>query len=122
MNYINVFKALSDITRLRLLYVLVSAKNELCICEIMDVIGIKPYHASRCMKELKNAGLVTERKDGRFVFYKVDNKNGSFTANLYRLLASLPSSEFREDIERMKKRIALRKNGKVIVTMKGCKC
>jgi len=120
MEYTKIFKALSDKTRLRVLYVLLKLKRELCICELMDSLGIRTYHASRCMRELKIAGLVTERKEGRFVFYKTSDNADYFQGMIYKLISSLPEKEFKDDILRMKKRIALRKNGKVVVTM-GCK-
>lgn len=118
MGYASAFKALSDITRLRVMYVLLKAKKEVCICELMDSLGIKPYHASRCLRELKIAGLVKEKKEGRFVFYKTNDLKDDFLHKLFRLLSSLPEKEFNEDISRMNKRLHLRKNGKVVVTMR----
>ncbi|MFH1258536.1 MAG: metalloregulator ArsR/SmtB family transcription factor [Elusimicrobiota bacterium] len=118
MGYTAAFKALSDMTRLRVLYVLLKAKREVCICELMDSLEIKPYHASRCLRELKIAGFVREKKEGRFVFYKTNDLKDNFLHKLFRLIASLPEKEFKEDISRMNKRLHLRKNGKVVVTMR----
>lgn len=120
MKYTAIFKALSDKTRLRVLYVLLQAKRELCICELMDSLGIRQYHASRCLKELRVAGLVKERKMGRFVFYRTGGIKDDFLKMAFRLISSLPQKEFKADVSRMNKRLALRKGGKVVVTM-GCK-
>ena len=120
MRYTASFKALSDITRLRVFYLLLKTGKELCICELMDSLGIRQYHASRCLRELKIAGLVKERKVGKFVFYKINDVTDNFLKMVCNLIFSLPKKDFEEDIIRMKKRLAKRKNGKVVVTI-GCK-
>jgi ArsR family transcriptional regulator len=60
-----VFKALSHPARLRILAML--RGGELCVCQITAVLGAAPSTVSAHLAELRRAGLVAERKDGRWV-------------------------------------------------------
>jgi ArsR family transcriptional regulator len=69
-NLLNIFKALSDETRVRILKLLEG--GELCICKIMEVLDMKQSRVSRHMGILKNAGLVKDRRDGKWVHYSLN--------------------------------------------------
>jgi ArsR family transcriptional regulator len=60
-----VYKALSHPGRLRILAML--RGGELCVCQITAVLGVAPSTVSAHLTELRRAGLVAERKDGRWV-------------------------------------------------------
>lgn len=45
--------------------------GELCLCQITEVLGLAPSTVSLHIKELKRAGLVSERKDGRWVYFSL---------------------------------------------------
>ncbi len=60
-------KALSSQVRLRIIAML--RKGELCACQIQAVLGLAPSTVSRHVAELRDAGLLTERKDGRWVHF-----------------------------------------------------
>ena len=45
--------------------------GELCLCQITEVLGLAPSTVSLHIKELKRAGLVSERKEGRWVFFSL---------------------------------------------------
>ena len=45
--------------------------GELCVCQITEVLGLAPSTVSAHLRELKQAGLVTERKDGRWVHFGI---------------------------------------------------
>ncbi|HIE29359.1 TPA: ArsR family transcriptional regulator [Candidatus Poribacteria bacterium] len=68
---VNVFKALSDPTRLRILLLL--QHGELCVCEVEEVLGMKQSRISRHLNILRNAGLTEARYFGRWVFYSLAN-------------------------------------------------
>jgi len=61
------FKALGDKTRMRMLYLLKA--RELCVCEIMTALHLTQPTASHHLNILENAGVIKERKDGRWVYY-----------------------------------------------------
>ncbi len=63
------FKALADETRLRVLKLLVV--REMCVCEVMVALGLTQPTASHHLGILENAGLVRDRKEGKWVFYSL---------------------------------------------------
>jgi transcriptional regulator, ArsR family len=65
----NIFKALSDDTRLRVIKLL--QERELCVCELMQVLNMSQPRISRHMSVLKNAGLVDDRREGKWVHYSL---------------------------------------------------
>lgn len=71
---VNILKALSDETRLRILNLLY--ERELCVCDIMETLQISQTKASRHLSYLKNAGLVDDRKQAQWVYYSL-TKNES---------------------------------------------
>ena len=64
------FKALSDPNRLRILDRLRSGEH--CVCELADVLEAGQSLLSFHLKTLKDAGLVTERPEGRWTHYAID--------------------------------------------------
>jgi len=62
-------KALADDTRLRILALV--AGGEICVCDIHGALGIPQPTASRHLASLRRAGLVSARKDGLWVHYRL---------------------------------------------------
>jgi ArsR family transcriptional regulator len=65
----NVFKALADKTRLRILALL--GNNEVCVCHIHDSLGLPQPTVSRHLAYLRKSGLVAVRRDGVWMHYQV---------------------------------------------------
>ncbi len=63
------FKLLSDETRIRILMLLSS--KELCVCQLMGILGISQPLISRNLSLLSAAGLLDERREGKLVFYRI---------------------------------------------------
>ena len=61
------FRIFGDSTRIRILYVLF--ESEMCVCDIAALLGMTQSAISHQLKALKNARLVTSRRDGKTVFY-----------------------------------------------------
>jgi ArsR family transcriptional regulator len=116
-NFVDLFKALSDKMRLRIMWVLGKANQELCVCEIMDSLNESHNNVSRHLKILKNSGLVQERKEGRWVFYSLTKPTNQVHERLLETITEIPEQILAEDSERLKKRLSLRKEGKCIVGM-----
>ena len=107
-SFTKLFKALSDPTRLRILYLLISAKTELCICELIEALDIPQYNTSKHMKELKTAGLVKERKEGRFVFYSLQKCCDVFSEKVLATVRDASSKKLDADLKRLNKRMPLK--------------
>ena len=67
---LRVFRALSDETRLRLLERLKG--GEQCVCDLTDELESRQSLLSFHLKTLKDAGLVTDRREGRWVYYALN--------------------------------------------------
>ncbi|MEB3309961.1 MAG: metalloregulator ArsR/SmtB family transcription factor [Snowella sp.] len=64
------FHALSDPLRLKVLDLLRS--QELCVCELCEVLGINQSKLSFHLKNLKDANLVQARQEGRWIYYRLN--------------------------------------------------
>ena len=64
------FKILADEARLKMLWLLFNHR-ELCVCDIMEALGITQSKASRHLATLRHAGLVVDRKEGLWSYYSI---------------------------------------------------
>jgi ArsR family transcriptional regulator len=67
------FKVLSDPTRLQI--VLAVSKQELCVIDIAELLGITQSAVSHQLRLLKTLRLVKQRKEGKLVFYALDDEH-----------------------------------------------
>lgn len=70
---LTIFKALSDETRLRILKLL--EYGELCVCDIVEALRMVQPKVSFHLSVLKDAGLIKDRKHGRWIFYSLDDSD-----------------------------------------------
>jgi ArsR family transcriptional regulator len=66
------FHALSDETRLHILELL--AESEQCVCDLTDTLKTGQSRLSFHLKTLKDAGLLQDRRDGRWVYYALNQE------------------------------------------------
>lgn len=97
------FAALADRTRLRLLSLM--AGGEICVCFFVEVLGTNQPKISRHLAYLRRAGLVSDRKDGKWVHYGPAEPSDANAARILReVLAWLKDDpEMRRDRERLVK-------------------
>lgn len=89
-TFMNMTKALSDGSRVRVLVALLCHK-QMCVCQIVELLGLAIPTVSRHMAVLQGARLVQSRKDGRWVYYMLSME---FPEQLRQWLeASLLSTE-----------------------------
>ncbi|GIO27319.1 ArsR/SmtB family transcription factor [Ornithinibacillus bavariensis] len=69
-----IFKALSDATRLKITYAL-TIEEELCVCDVANIIGSTTATASHHLRLLRNMGLAKYRKEGKLVFYSLKDQH-----------------------------------------------
>jgi DNA-binding transcriptional ArsR family regulator len=72
VNTAKLFKALADPTRLKIAYALVQ-EGELCVCDVANIIEASLATASHHLRLLRNMGLAKYRKEGKLVFYSLDD-------------------------------------------------
>ena len=88
------FHALSDGTRLSILARL--RFGERCVCDLTDALDAAQSRLSFHLKVLKDAGLVTDRRDGRWMYYTLNTETLSEVGELIEGMASAPSAAERK--------------------------
>jgi ArsR family transcriptional regulator len=85
------FKALADHTRLRLIHLL--GTDEICVCSVVEALQTSQPKISRHLAYLRRAGLVTARRDGKWMHYRVVEPSNARAAEILRdVRAELESS------------------------------
>lgn len=112
----NLFSALGDHLRLRLACCLLTIKQGLCVCELVDALKVSQPNASRHLKLMKSAGLVEEDRDGRWVYYRLKDADHPFFKNIRCCIETVCCcSDIQEDLRRLRTRLKLRRGGKCVV-------
>ena len=70
---VNVFKALGDKNRIRIIKMLQG--RELCVCEVREVLDLSNSTVSKHLSILCNADLITDFKDGKWVNYRLNTRS-----------------------------------------------
>jgi ArsR family transcriptional regulator len=91
-NLVNFFRAMGEGTRVQIISLLL--KEEMCLCELIEELGLSQSAVSHHVKILKQAELVNDRRDGKWTFYSI-NKPG-FEKHLKNMQENLftPISEY----------------------------
>jgi ArsR family transcriptional regulator len=100
----SLFKLLSDPTRLRIA-ALLAGKGELCVCEFTQALGESQPKVSRHLAQMRGEGLVTARRQGTWMHYRIDPALPGWAARIIEcmhaeLQRQLP---FRQDAGQLKR-------------------
>jgi len=108
-----IFQALADDTRLRVIRLMAVTGEESCLCELVDSLLEPSYKLSRHLKILRQAGLLASRKEGRWVYHRL-LREPAYLEQLFSTVQALPDPNgvFRADLERFKERLCLREEGR----------
>jgi ArsR family transcriptional regulator, arsenate/arsenite/antimonite-responsive transcriptional repressor len=90
-----IFHALSDETRLQIVHRLQG--GERCVCDLTDAMDTAQSRLSFHLKVLKDAGLVTDRREGRWMYYTLDRETFARCAELIEHLAGESPGSIRCD-------------------------
>jgi len=84
------FKALADHTRLRLINLI--GDDEVCVCFFVEVLKINQPKISRHLAYLRRAGVVSARRQGKWIHYRLVEPPDAHAANIFReVRAGLPN-------------------------------
>src|SRR6266496_4898287 len=94
------FRALADHTRLRLLNLM--GDDEVCVCFLVEALGVTQPKISRHLAYLRRAGIVTARREGKWMHYRLAQPPDEHAARIFReVRASLAEHpELRRDREK----------------------
>lgn len=103
MQLVDIFKALAEESRLRILALLM--QDEMCVCEIEECLKMTQSNVSRHLTALKNGGIVDSYKKAQWTYYKVSEGFKTENENLWiyldQKMSSIPS--FNTDAEECRK-------------------
>ena len=102
-QYVDLFSALSDETRLRIMVLL--SEKELCVCQIETALGLPQVKVSRHLAVLRYSGLVKDRRDGLWIYYSLAEPKNMVEENLFECFRKCLRKEkfFSSDLVNMKK-------------------
>ena len=108
-------KVLADPTRLRILRLLVTTEEEICVCEFVDSLQERQYNISKHVRVLEQSGIIAGEKDGRFTYYRSlpDRGVAGEVALWGFIVAALrQDQQCQADILRFSDRLSARVNGR----------
>lgn len=73
LDLADTFKAISDLTRTKMLYVL--SKAEMCVGDLATLLGLSPSAISHQLRLLRHLKLVKHRREGKITFYALDDEH-----------------------------------------------
>lgn len=111
MSIEKILKALADTNRLRIVNLLLV--DELCVCDIEEVLRLSQSNVSRHLGKLAAAHIISSQKDAQWVFYKINNAFLKEHPELVKyLLRALQNGIYSEDVMKLRQ---LRSKHNVIV-------
>jgi ArsR family transcriptional regulator len=105
---VSIFKALSDETRLRIVKLL--EHGELCVCDIVAAMDLVQPKVSFHLSALKDAGLVRDRKEGKWIHYRFDESDTFKRFLILSVLERIPENTISADNARLKKWLLQKKS------------
>lgn len=118
MHVVNVrpadlFQALAEPSRIRIVRLLAQTREEACLCELVDSLLEPQSNLSRHLKILKQSGFLTTHKDGRWVYHRLV-RGSRYLTHVYATIRALPDAEktFAADLKRFEQRLRLRERGR----------
>ncbi len=115
-DLLNIFKALSDETRIRILKLL--EEGELCVCDIVTALDMIQPKVSFHLCVLKDAGLIKDRKQGKWIHYSLNESDIFRRFLILSVLERISGSLIQEDNKRLKEFLKT-KNSRRNIVLKG---
>ncbi len=115
MDFLRVFKALGDETRLRIVNALIQSNKQLCVCEMTDALLVPQYQVSRHLTVLKNVGVVISEREGTWIYYSLNHNASECLDDLFGVIKKHFKNKYGEDIHRLNDRLAKREGGRCVI-------
>lgn len=107
-NSISIFKALSEVTRLKIVWLLINMDSKICVSEIIEVLNEPQYNVSRHLRILSNAGMLEESKEGKWVYYYLKRTDSEFMELINKAVSLISEDDMKIEIEHCKQRLLTR--------------
>ncbi len=115
-------KALSDPSRVRILFAL--RERELCVCELCDSLAMTQSTLSTHLQVIRRAELVSGRKQGKWMYYRIAPDAGGLLNYLFQSFAPSMKKDslLSRDAKNLRSRLRLRNGGSCCVGFSGKGC
>lgn len=100
MSPLQFYKCLADDTRLRSL-MMIQLEGELCVCELMQAIDESQPKVSRHLAQLRSCGLLTDRRQGQWVFYSINDALPEWAKLVLQVTANENLEQIAADLARL---------------------
>lgn len=119
INLHEIFQALSDPYRIRIIRLMQKVDGELCLCELSEALDEPEYKLSRHIKILKSCGLISSIRDGKWIYHSLISDK-KFLKSIFKSLDEFPDKGQQTllDMKRFTKRLKLRNNDRCQVQSK----
>lgn len=108
-------RALADETRLRVFRLLVEFPEGLCVCEIVDALGVPQYQASRALAYLREAALAEPHREGTWVRYTLATGSPRLARLAQVVRGASTGIPGQGDVARARQRLAFRRDGVCVI-------
>ena len=115
-DLLNVFKALSEETRLRIVKLL--EHGELCVCDIVAALDMIQPKVSFHLAVLRDAGLIKDRRQGKWIHYSIDDTDIFRRFLILSTLERIPAESVMGDSKRLKEFLKNKTEKSNVVTLK----
>ena len=115
-DLVTIFKALSDETRLRIIKLL--EQGELCVCDITAALDIVQPKVSFHLSALKEAGLIKDRKQGKWIHYSLSEKDLFRRMLILSICERMQDSMIASDRKRLDSFLGKKEQGGKVVSLK----
>ena len=115
MDFLRVFKALGDETRLRIVNILAQSGERLCVCEMTDALLVPQYQVSRHLTVLKNVGMVVTEREGTWIYYSLNREASECLNDILNVIKKHFKNKYVDDVNRLNERLAKREGGRCVI-------
>lgn len=107
------FQALADPFRIRLVALLLKSKDEICLCEFSESLDEPEYKLSRHVKVLKSSGFLNSIRDGKWIYHSLV-RDQKYLKYIYQAIEAFPDddNQLKKDFQRFQKRTVYREKGR----------
>ena len=100
MQVTELFKVLSDETRLRIINLIYL--QDLCVCELVEILQESQPKISKHIAKLRQIGLVTTKRNEQYIYYRFNRENKSYVKIIANMIEEIRSIDtYKKDMERL---------------------
>jgi len=100
MQVTELFKAMSDETRLRIIHLIF--QHDLCVCELVEILEESQPKISKHIAKLRQIDLVTTQRNEQYIYYSFNHQNSSYVKIISNMIEEIRNIDvYKKDLERL---------------------